>query len=1268
MKSKNCLLKGVTYFLMIILTALAGLSSLDAVKNNFASADIVQVGTYEDLESGLSNIYEKFGQYQREETTPSDETMSVAAFDTSYTEPNASGNLYTNRIIVYYNGKVPTYNTKYYAEGLGWHIYQYESQTETDDAYRYYSSLGYLDSVEYDYVVTATEDNGIEIAASTSATGYASWGAAYTGIAEYNTYLKAMFLNKNTNKLELEDVVVAIIDTGINTRHAWFDGGARIHENSKSFINGSDIEDDNGHGTHVAGIIANQTPSNVKLLVLKTLDGEGNGSSTATVQAIEYVRSLVRDNILKNKNEKFLINMSLGIESQDGKVVHSAIEGAIVKAREDYGILSVVAAGNGGKDQLGDNTIYCSPANTDEAIVIAALYRSGDTLFRDSYSNWGSTVDFAAPGTSIKSAYIGGVNPTTSTAYLSGTSMATPHASAVIALLYSNPKYSKYGCDQIEELLADNAKPIEKKVTTSTSEKDQYTGYGCINIANIDSEIEGSIIFNVSDSTGSSTKDVTLTYSKAASLQNGQVAKIMYTLNYDVPNSKEGGSTREYKTSEGPIHILSTTRITAVAYVFTEDTLVAKSEVGIQDVIIDNIDLDINYDLEFDMLHNYYYIARYHGKLETLSIPSVISTQKIMAIGNYAFQGTKVKNVTLPDTVVDLGSYAFYNVDSLQSISGNGVGTIGAYCFSGNTALAEANFPYVEDIRTHAFNNCENLTEFNANYARSIDINAFRNVQLDRFVVGGIIDYFSGIQEGFSVDELYAYTGLNEELDIFYNSIANTITSTNTEVVENIASTYVLRVNETASFDFLVKNYCTVMCSMTLKDTTDPQADMKKCVNFIGFDDDSVDNGYTKFFIDLNTTYTDEQGMKQSLKEGEYQYFLIVTNLFGYFNLNKSESVASFFANVGGMENKLDLYVDYLLDKYVSGDLDSNYCKLILSNVLVLDEDTPAHNIDIAVLDETEKEYKVYVDGALADASFKFYDGIEYDITVTTDAGYYFKELVVGGYTIETSAKESSCSFKLKIVGGQVFIDGTLKGQTLIDEVSVKAGTGKMEKLDITLTHDDGLNVSYSTDSGKTKENFFNSSTVEFTQGQNVKFYITADKSYSVNEVFVNGEKVELDSDNSFEISNVAIPYTINITASVIKWVVTIKYGNGGIISSQGYDSHDEERHEYKINVISGNLLDLHFIGERNLVVDSITVNDMIVNLDEDNSLTLSVESDIEVVVSFKEAKRVIFGSDEKTVISFFIVSLVILTIWISGKVGLYLYRKNKKKKSMHKA
>lgn len=208
-------------------------------------------------------------------------------------------------------------------------------------------------------------------------------------------------------------VDVWVIDTGVSPNHVEFEGRAIFEKN---FAGDGEDRDCQGHGTHVSSTIAGATVGVAKQATIhgvKVLNCQGSGSISGVLGGINYV---VQEH-LKVAGRKSVISMSLG--GGKNEALNLAVAAA-VKA----GITSVVAAGNEGQDACN-----VSPASTPSAITVAA---SDITDSHAYFSNHGTCVDIYAPGVNIKGAWIGG-NDKYNT--ISGTSMATPHTSGVVALV-----------------------------------------------------------------------------------------------------------------------------------------------------------------------------------------------------------------------------------------------------------------------------------------------------------------------------------------------------------------------------------------------------------------------------------------------------------------------------------------------------------------------------------------------------------------------------------------------------------------------------------------------------------------------------------------------------------------------------------------------------------------------------------------------------------------------------------------------------------------
>lgn len=214
-----------------------------------------------------------------------------------------------------------------------------------------------------------------------------------------------------------KNVNIAVLDTGIDAAH---DELKTSTVGGRSFVSYTAlINDDNGHGTHVAGIItadgitaaARGAAPEAGIWAAKVCDSQGRCYESDIAKAIEYVAY--------NKPAR-IISMSLGGGGSAGKNCDRDYLARKVNWASKNGVLVIAAAGN-------TKGIVSSPACASQAIAVGAVDKTDKLAW---FSGTGNSLDLLAPGVSIYSTWLNNGYAT-----LSGTSMATPHVSATAALL-----------------------------------------------------------------------------------------------------------------------------------------------------------------------------------------------------------------------------------------------------------------------------------------------------------------------------------------------------------------------------------------------------------------------------------------------------------------------------------------------------------------------------------------------------------------------------------------------------------------------------------------------------------------------------------------------------------------------------------------------------------------------------------------------------------------------------------------------------------------
>lgn len=277
-------------------------------------------------------------------------------------------------------------------------------------------------------------------------------------------------------------VIVAVLDTGLDTAHPEFNGRLTGAQN---FTTGAspdtDVTDQEGHGTHVMGIIG-ATGDNgagvagvswgTRLMPVKVLGNNGTGGTFDIINGLLYAARFVPNP--DDGSRVRVINMSLGVSTGGADAFYAE---AVAEAY-NAGIVVVAAAGNDGRAAVGQ------PATTPHTLAVGATAHYLSWEYLAGFSNYGSRLDLVAPGEDILSTLPQSPNAMGATTYglASGTSMACPYVTGVAALVMA-----RYDKDNAQRTAA-FAEKVRTRLLAATDDlgapgKDPVYGWGRLNAA-----------------------------------------------------------------------------------------------------------------------------------------------------------------------------------------------------------------------------------------------------------------------------------------------------------------------------------------------------------------------------------------------------------------------------------------------------------------------------------------------------------------------------------------------------------------------------------------------------------------------------------------------------------------------------------------------------------------------------------------------------------------------------------------------------------------
>lgn len=425
------------------------------------------------------------------------------------------------------------------------YVVKYNDAKSTKEAYYELCQNSQIINISRDVKVYASNE---EAEVSELNNMNSAWGTAFCGMDMYKKYLN---YSNNTNTVR-----VAVLDTGIYSSHEVFKGtdyGDRIdYTYAHNYIsNNTNVTDDNGHGTAVAGVIAEATPNNVKIVPIKVMDDKGRGYLSAVFSGIGAVYQNVD-----------VINISLGSKISDVSPNNQTMYDSTLRRARNAGVIVCCAAGNSANEGV---TAVEYPAASDYAYGVAAI---DEDKQRCDFSNYGSSINYSMPGHNI---VLPGITGQDAYVLTSGTSFASPCLAAAAALV--KLEHPDYTFDQVDAELTKNV------VDLGNTGKDIYYGKGYVDF-NVDKFAKPVFI------SAATTMTEWSTYNR---IKISAMDSVNIT-NYSITNSSNTPSTSEWKTTNSNtfIDVTYETRIPGTNYVWLKDS---DGRVAYKQVQVDNIDV-----------------------------------------------------------------------------------------------------------------------------------------------------------------------------------------------------------------------------------------------------------------------------------------------------------------------------------------------------------------------------------------------------------------------------------------------------------------------------------------------------------------------------------------------------------------------------------------------------------------------------------------------------------------------------------------------------
>ena len=644
----------------------------------------------------LTHEYDKGKEFV---TPEEDETAQIQAFSAQNSEEVTDSteteytlqDFQTARLIIRADGNFDKCGALEDVSGFeDFHILQYESPEAAMEAYGQLQKEKNILEVDLDLVCTycGYESSPDDPDIIPKDEFLNDWSRDRTQSKRLQEYLAK-------SNIPMKEVIVGVVDTGIDYNHEIFEGRVeRTYFNVSSSGNADDEMDSEAfyHGTAVSSIIVNNSPKNVKVAVYKVGDGEN-----LTVTAISA-------GLLAAIEKCDIINTSLTSLSDV-----SLIRKCVLKAYSKN-IPVFACVGNSGRIET-----HAAPANIPECIAVSATDFNNATTFMNTLT---LNSDISAPGKHIAVAI-----PGNRYARFSGTSYSAPCAAALGAILKStNPEIT---VDEIDTRLKGTSFDVKRYNESQSSQgrfmnnyHSLWDGVGMIQFCNalgLEKLVAPNEI-NLKDKVYVGEQTCTITCPD-------EDAIILYTTDGMYPALENANVYTE------PFQITQCTRIRAVAYYAGEGYYSDEIEATPR---IQYTDSDEHFEITNDGI-----VTKYNGNISDLYVPETINGITVTGFVKGAFN--TVIGLTLPETVTEIPVSAFAKNSTIEFVRGEGIVTVKSGAFS-QSNIMYVEFPVAECIQDQAFN-----------LAAKFCVGYFPNVKIiegDAFSYSRIISFYGPEVQG----------------------------------------------------------------------------------------------------------------------------------------------------------------------------------------------------------------------------------------------------------------------------------------------------------------------------------------------------------------------------------------------------------------------------------------------------------------------------------------------------------------------------------------